>query len=289
MPNLSQSLNLIFTLFIEQPHIFIAFVGLISLCAGSFLNVVIYRLPKILNQGWYNECQEYLYGNDAKLKTEKLTLSTPRSACPSCHTPIKAIHNIPVLSWVFLRGKCSNCKAPISFKYPLVEILTAVLSMVVAAHFQFGVEAIFAIILTWGLIALTFIDFSHQILPDRIVFPLIGMGLFASTYPLFGVEATFSIYGLIFGFLSLWVVYIAYKFFTGKEGMGYGDFKLLALCGAWFGSIAVINTIVISSILGLIVGIYLMTVKKGSHPFAFGPYIAIGIWITMIFGSFLSI
>lgn len=261
--------------------------GVLGLCIGSFLNVVIHRLPMILKKDWHNECQLFLHPENPELITDKLTLSFPHSRCPECKTRIKWYQNIPVISWIVLRGKCGTCKHPISCLYPFIELLTCILSIAVVFKFGATSQAFFGLILTWSLITLTFIDFAEQILPDRIVFPLIGLGLILSTYSIY-IPSGISIWGAVIGFLSLWIVYILFKLITGKEGMGYGDFKLLAACGAWFGALSLPSVIIISSVLGSIVGIYFLKVKKVSMPFAFGPYIAVAIWIHFMFGSLIG-
>ena len=277
----------IFLLLSQNDGLLYVAVGLLSLCIGSFLNVVIHRLPMILKKDWHNDCQLFLHPDNPQLNNEKLTLSFPHSRCPECKTQIKWYQNIPVISWLVLRGKCNSCKHPISFLYPFIELLTCVLS--IAVVFKYGVtsQALFGLILTWTLITLVFIDFAEQILPDRIVYPLIGLGLLLSTYGVY-IPSDTAIWGAVIGFLSLWVVYILFKLITGKEGMGYGDFKLLAACGAWFGALALPSVIVVSSVLGCVVGIYFLKVKKESKPFAFGPYIAASIWVYFMFGSLVG-
>ena len=258
-------------------------VAIFSLCVGSFLNVVIYRLPIILKREWHNECQLFLHADNPQLDHSKFTLSFPRSKCPTCESQIKWYQNIPVISWLALRGKCSSCKTGISIRYPLIELLTCVLSVIIVVKFGFSLKSLFGVLFTWMLIPLLFIDFAEQILPDRIVFPLIGIGLAINTHGVF-VATDVSVWGCIIGFLSLWSVYIIYKLITGKEGMGYGDFKLLAAFGAWFGA-GVLPTIILgSSIIGSLVGIYFLRVRKQSLPFAFGPYLVLAGWVAFFFG-----
>lgn len=259
-------------------------VALLGLSVGSFLNVVIYRLPLILKQSWHNECQLFLHPDNPNLLTEKITLSTPRSRCTTCNNQIRWFHNIPVLSWLFLKGKCGFCSTRISPIYPLIELLTSITSIIVVFKFGLTIQALASLVFTWLLIAITFIDFTEQIIPDRIVYPLFGMGLIISTYNIF-VSPDQSIWGAMIGFLSLWIIYIIFKAFTGKEGMGYGDFKLLMALGAWFGPFALPNLILVSAVLGCLIGIALIQIRKESKPFAFGPYLAISGWIYLIFGN----
>lgn len=220
--------------FIQNPTALYIAVGLFSLCIGSFLNVVIYRTPKMMEQEWRTDCQMFLHPEQPVIDETKLSLSKPASACPKCHQPIRWYQNIPVISWLVLRGKCSNCQNPISIRYPLVEILTAVCALLVVAVFGPTLQMLFGLILTYVLIALTFIDFDTQLLPDRYTLPLAALGLGVNSYALYTLPGA-AIWGYIIGFLCLWVVYYAFKIVTGKEGMGYGDFKLLAALGAWMG------------------------------------------------------
>lgn len=266
------------------PWFFYSLVAFVSLCIGSFLNVVIYRLPKMLHIQWRNDCHSYLNPTDPVAAQEVFDLNKPRSHCPTCKTQIKWYQNIPVISWVVLRGKCASCKAPVSIRYPLIELLTMVLSLAVAYKFGVSWAMVLGLVFTWCLVALTFIDFAEQILPDRIVFPLIGLGLLASTYGIF-VNPSASIWGAVIGFLCLWIVYVIFKKITGKEGMGYGDFKLLCATGAWFGAFSLPTVILVSSLLGTVIGLFLLVRKNQNKPFAFGPYIAIAAWVYLMFGS----
>jgi len=276
-------------------------VGGLGLCVGSFLNVVIYRLPLILMQGWREECSLLLAEEQAveqghteeaipvlTAATPQITLSKPASSCPSCGHLIRWYENIPIISWLILRGKCSNCKAPISIRYPLVELLTMLASLTVLAVFGPTMQMVWALGLTWALIALTGIDFDTQLLPDRITLPLAGAGLFANAEwlgPSLFVSPTQAILGYVFGFLALWIVYILFKLVTGKEGMGYGDFKLLAALGAWLGPVQLPLIILLSSLVGAIIGIALLIVRRANQPFAFGPYIAVAGWISLLWGN----
>ena len=258
--------------------------GIISLCIGSFLNVVIYRTPKMMEQEWHNECQMLLHPEQVIIDEEKLTLSKPASTCPKCHEKIHWYQNIPVISWLALAGKCGTCKNPISFRYPFVELLTVICSLTVVAVFGPTLQMLAGLVLTWTLIALTFIDFDTQLLPDRFTLTLAALGLGVNSFNLFTTPIT-AIWGYIIGFLCLWIVYYVFKLITGKEGMGYGDFKLLAALGAWMGPLQLPLIVLLSSLVGAIIGIILLKVKKENQPFAFGPYIAIAGWIAFLWGD----
>lgn len=272
---------------LSNPLIFVLCAALLGLCVGSFLNVVIHRLPKMMERQWRAECAE-LAGQEAPA-AERYNLVVPRSACPACNRPISALENIPVLSWLVLRGKCAGCSAPISPRYPAVEILTAALSAYVAWHFGFGMAAAGALLFTWAMIALTFIDFDTFYLPDSITLPLLWLGLLlniSGTYtPLSG-----AVIGAAAGYLSLWGVYWIFKWATGKEGMGYGDFKLLAAIGAWLGWQMLPLTILLSSLVGAVIGIGLIVFagRGRSVPIPFGPYLAIAGMIALLHGPALT-
>jgi len=258
---------------------FASIIGLIGLCIGSFLNVVIYRLPIMMERVWRNQSADFLEitlpENRAEIDVEPFNLCIPNSTCPACKAPIKAWQNIPVLSYLILRGRCANCNAPISLRYPLIELLTGMFSFMIAWYFGFSLQTLFALILLWGLIALSMIDLDHQLLPDDITLPLLWLGLFASLFNVF-TDSHSSIIGAIAGYLSLWSVYMAFKLLTGKEGMGFGDFKLLAVFGAWFGWQLLPVIILLSSAIGAIIGISLIVFcKRGREvPIPFGPYLA---------------
>jgi leader peptidase (prepilin peptidase)/N-methyltransferase len=271
-------------IFLTSPYLFTGLIGIIGLLVGSFLNVVIYRMPIMLQRSWRKECIEYLQ-MDAEEEGEAFNLSLPLSRCPHCQSPIKAYQNIPVISYVFLKGQCANCKQPISLRYPIIELLTAITSIVVAWHFGYSAEAGFALLLTWVLIALSFIDIDHQLLPDDITLPVLWLGLFVNLFDLYsGIHA--SVIGAIAGYMVLWLVYQAFKLVTGKEGMGYGDFKLLALFGAWLGWQALPLIILLSSLVGAVIGITMMIVVKRDYniPIPFGPYLAVAGWIALLWG-----
>jgi leader peptidase (prepilin peptidase)/N-methyltransferase len=258
----------------------------LGLLVGSFLNVVIYRTPLILERQWRRQCEE-LAGHEAPAQ-ERFNLVVPRSACPACKAQIKAIHNVPVLSWLALRGKCAACGARISARYPLVELLTAILSAAVAWKFApVGLPAVgAAIVLTWFLIALTFIDFDTQLLPDSLTLPLLWLGLSASVMGYTGVAPREAIIGALAGYLSLWSVYHLFRLATGKEGMGYGDFKLLAALGAWLGWQMLLPIILLSALVGAITGIALIVVRGRDRnvPIPFGPFLAAAGWIALMWG-----
>ena len=270
--------------FMINPTALYIAVGLFSLCIGSFLNVVIYRTPKMMEQEWRQDCQILLHPEQAIIDETKITLSKPDSTCPKCQTLIRWYQNIPVISWLVLRGKCGSCKNPISIRYPLIELLTALCSLIIVAVFGPTLQMLFGLILTWVLIALTFIDFDTQLLPDRYTLPLATLGLAVNSYSLY-TSPTSAIWGYIIGFLCLWIVYYLFKIITGKEGMGYGDFKLLAALGAWMGPFLLPLIVLLSSFVGAVIGIILLKIRKENQPFAFGPYIAIAGWIAFIWGE----
>ncbi|GAA5180134.1 A24 family peptidase [Acinetobacter kookii] len=270
--------------FMINPTALYIAVGLFSLCIGSFLNVVIYRTPKMMEQEWRQDCQILLHPEQAIIDETKITLSKPVSTCPKCQTPIRWYQNIPVISWLVLQGKCGSCKNPISIRYPLIELLTALCSLIIVAVFGPTLQMLFGLVLTWVLIALTFIDFDTQLLPDRYTLPLAALGLAVNSYSLY-TSPTSAIWGYIIGFLCLWIVYYLFKIITGKEGMGYGDFKLLAALGAWMGPFLLPLIVLLSSFVGAVIGIILLKIRKKNQPFAFGPYIAIAGWIAFIWGE----
>lgn len=273
----------------QYPAFFFSFVFVISLMVGSFLNVVIYRVPVMMERSWQREYQEYFNNeesSESQQTEETFNLIKPDSTCPKCGHKIRAWENIPVISWLFLRGKCSNCKTPISIRYPLVELLTAVLSVWIAAHFGFGPEALLGIVITWVLVALTFIDADKMLLPDELTLPLLWLGLGASVFTVFVPPST-AIIGAAVGYLSLWSVYWLFKLVTGKEGMGYGDFKLLAALGAFVGWQGLPIIIILSSLVGAIVGITLIALRRNesSQAIPFGPYLAVAGWLTLMYGE----
>jgi leader peptidase (prepilin peptidase)/N-methyltransferase len=261
-------------------------VALVGLCVGSFLNVVIHRVPKMLDRGWREQCAE-LAGKPA-VEEPAYNLWVPRSQCPACARPIRAIENVPVVSYMILRGRCAGCKASISPRYPVVEVLTAALSICAVLRFGATPAALAACVLVWMLIALTFIDFDTQLLPDNLTLPLLWAGLLANVLGAVpSVSLRDAVIGAIAGYLVLWAVYWLFKLIRGKEGMGYGDFKLLAAMGAWLGWQMLPLIVLLSSVVGAAIGISLVAFKGRDHqiPLAFGPYLAIAGLIALFFGK----
>ena len=251
---------------------------------GSFLNVVIYRLPIMMERDWQREYQSYFNPDEPATESERFDLIKPDSTCPKCGHRIRAWENIPVLSYLFLGGKCSQCKTGISFRYPAVELLTGILSLWAALHYGPSSQALIVIVLTWLLVAMTFIDLDKMILPDQLTLPLLWIGLLASINHIF-VSPSEAILGAAIGYLSLWSIYWAFKLLTGKEGMGYGDFKLLAALGAFTGWQGLLIIILLSSFVGAIFGIIIMIRQKQGKELAipFGPYLAIAGWLTLLY------
>lgn len=274
--------------FIQNPDLFAFVAALFGLMVGSFLNVVIHRLPIMLENDWRSQCNTFLEikGQDEVKDESPYNLAVPRSRCPKCNHLITALENIPVISYLFLRGKCRHCGFRISVRYPLVEILTAVLSFFVANHFGYGWQSFGALIFTWALISLSFIDIDKQLLPDNITLPLMWLGLLFSLAGVF-VDSHSSIIGAVTGYLVLWSVYWLFKKATGKEGMGYGDFKLLAALGAWLGWQDIPLVIILSSSVGAILGILMILFKylERNNPIPFGPYLAVAGWVALIWGD----
>jgi len=259
---------------------------LFGLCVGSFLNVVIHRLPKMLERGWREQCAE-LSGASAP-EEPAYNLIVPRSRCPACGHPIGALENIPVVSYIVLNGKCKACKAAISARYPLVEALTAVLTAGAVIRFGATPAALAPCVMLWFLVALTFIDFDTQLLPDNLTLPLLWAGLLANVLGFVpGVSLRDAVVGAIAGYLVLWAVYWLFKLIRGKEGMGYGDFKLLAALGAWLGWQMLPLIVLLSSVVGAVIGLSLVAFKGRDHqiPLAFGPYLAIAGVIALFFGK----
>jgi leader peptidase (prepilin peptidase) / N-methyltransferase len=271
---------------------------------GSFLNVVIYRVPVMLNRDWRAQCAE-LAAEDEHApppspteQPERFNLLVPRSTCPKCKRPIRAVENIPVVSWLFLRGKCAGCGTSISWRYPFVELLTGLMSAAVAWKFGFGWPVLGGLVLTWFLIALTFIDIDTQLLPDNMTLPLVWLGIFVSLIgaattsvigagqPPLPVDLRSSVIGAIAGYMSLWLVFHTFKLLTGKEGMGYGDFKLFAAIGAWLGWKMLLPTILIAAAVGAVSGIVILSIqgRERSTPIAFGPFLAAAGWLMLMFG-----
>ena len=270
-----------------HPWLFPCFAGLFGLIVGSFLNVVIYRLPVMMEREWKRDCAETFPELNIKPDTSTFNLSRPGSRCPHCQTPIRIIDNIPVLSWLLLGGKCHKCKAPISMRYPLIEALTAAMCTVVALQLGFSYYSVALLFFTFILITATFIDLDTMLLPDQLTLPLMWGGIALALFELSPVTLENSIIGAMAGYLCLWSVYWLFKLLTGKEGMGYGDFKLLAALGAWLGWQALPIIVLLSSLVGLIFGIIQLRLqKKGiDKQFPFGPYLAIAGWITLLWGN----
>ena len=277
----------------QSPVLFAAIAFAFALLIGSFLNVVIYRLPIMMQREWHEQCEELAESESPQLPDGVFNIIFPRSCCPSCGAAIRTWQNIPLLSYVLLGARCANCRQKISARYPLVELLTALLAAVCAWRFGFGWEALFAISISFALVAISMIDYDHQLIPDSIVIPLVWVGLGMSIFhPLTGADVLFiaptdSIIGAMLGYLSLWSIYQLFKMATGKEGMGYGDFKLLAALGAWLGFEAVPIIILMSAVVGATVGIALIMLRGRDRqlPIPFGPYLAAAGWITMLYGE----
>ncbi|MDM4772799.1 A24 family peptidase [Solimonas sp. SE-A11] len=268
----------------DSPGLLMLLCALLGLMVGSFLNVVILRLPRMLEISWKQEARQIL--DLPEEPVERLSLSHPPSTCPSCGNGIKPRHNIPVLGWLMLRGRCASCKASISVQYPLVEAATGLLSLACAWHFGWGYPLAGALVLTWALVALTVIDLRTMLLPDTITLPLMWLGLLLALVPVF-IDLPSAVIGAAAGYLSLWSVYHLFRLLTGKEGMGYGDFKLLAALGAWMGWTALPGIILLSSVVGAVVGI-VMIVARGRDrqlPIPFGPYLAAAGWLWLIWGE----
>ena len=276
-----------------SPTFFVIAVVVLGLLVGSFLNVVIYRVPVMLEREWRQQCAELADPAAAEAPPPpRFNLIVPRSKCPKCQAPISALQNIPVLSYLVLRGRCAGCGAPISARYPLIEALTGLLSGLVAWKFGYGAAAVAALVLTWFLIALTFIDVDTQLLPDSMTLPLLWVGLTVSAFLMpstslsLPVELHDSVVGALAGYLSLWSIYQLFKLLTGKEGMGYGDFKLLAAIGAFLGWRMLLPTVLCAAAVGAAVGIVILTLKRQGRgvPIAFGPFLSAAGWLMMMWG-----
>jgi len=292
-------LNDVAALYTSDPALFAGSVFFLGLVVGSFLNVVIYRLPIMLERHWRYQAADVLSGaapaTEPATPSPRFSLITPGSACPSCKAPIKPWQNIPVVSWLILRGRCAACRTRISVRYPAVELATGILSAWAAWHFGFGAPAACALLLTWALIALTGIDIDHQLLPDSITLPLMWAGLLAavaigpvarSALP---VSPQDALTGAMAGYVSLWLVFHAFRLITGKEGMGYGDFKLFAALGAWLGWKLLPLIILLSAASGALLGIAMILLRGRDRaaPIPFGPYLAAAGWLAMMYGDSL--
>ncbi len=288
-----------------NPLVFLGIVFLFSLLVGSFLNVVIYRLPIMLKREWKADCLAFLNDElasdqqDPEKQDDKpaqaddntpFNLSVPRSRCPSCGHQISALENIPVISWLFLKGKCSACGTAISVRYPLIELSTALLSALVAYNFGMQWFTLAAIVLTWALLALSVIDFDTQLLPDNITLPFLWLGILLSLTGISPVSLTDSVIGVMAGYMVLWIIYQLFKLLTGKEGMGFGDFKLLALLGAWLGWQALPMILLLSALVGSMVGMGLILIlgRDKNIPIPFGPYLAAAGFIVLLWGPIIQ-
>ena len=284
----------------SSPALFVGCCLVLGLVIGSFLNVVIHRIPIMMERQWREQCAELeqpdhaatIPANSAAASKERFNLVVPRSACPACKAPITALQNIPILSYLLLRGRCAKCGVRISVRYPIVEALTGILSAAVAWKMGFAWPAAAGLVLTWFLVALAFIDIDHQLLPDSLTLPLLWLGLLLSLFapapdmaPV-PVDMRSSIIGAIAGYLCLWTVYHLFRLLTAKEGMGYGDFKLLGALGAWLGWQMLLPTVLIAAAVGAVAGIALLAARgqNRSTPIAFGPFLAAAGWLMLMFG-----
>jgi leader peptidase (prepilin peptidase)/N-methyltransferase len=269
-----------------SPAVVLTFAGLLGVIAGSFLNVVVHRLPKMMEREWRSQCAEMLDSEGKPEQQPAYNLVVPRSRCPECDHQITALENVPVLSYVALRGRCSDCGWRIPLRYPLIELLTGLLSVLVVWRFGLTIGAAGALLLTWALVALSAIDFDTQYLPDSITLPFLWLGLAFNVAGIYTTTQS-SVIGAIAGYLALWSVYHLFRLVTGKEGMGYGDFKLLALFGAWLGWTAVPLIVLLSSFVGAVIGVALIGLRGHDKniPIPFGPYLAIAGWIALMWGD----
>ncbi len=270
----------------QNTILFLFAIAVLGLSVGSFLNVVIYRIPVMLEREWQQQCREILEKEEPNAADPIFNLMLPGSQCPKCKHKITFWENIPILSYILLKGSCSECGQKISLRYPVIEFATALLSITVAWHFGVGWQTVFALLLTWALIALSMIDYDHKLLPDNIVLPFLWLGLLININGVF-TDLQSSVIGAIAGYLSLWSIFWLFKLITGKEGMGYGDFKLLALFGAWLGWQYLLQIVLLSSLVGAILGISLVLIfgRDRSLPIPFGPYLATAGWISLLWGE----
>lgn len=279
--------NIVFA-FEASPWLFYSFILFLGLCVGSFLNVVAYRLPLMMERGWKSECYEFLEIEppEQERNLEPFNLSIPASACPNCGHKIRFWENIPVISYLLLRAKCSSCKTKISIQYPVVELITGIATLITAYTFGVTLQTVAAVLFTWILMALTLIDLKKQLLPDNITLPLLWLGIFFSFYDVF-TDLKSSVIGAMAGYLILWSVYQLFKLLTKKEGMGFGDFKLLAALGAWVGFSYLPQIILVSSVVGSIAGVSMLLIgkTKQQQPIPFGPYLVMAGWIALLWGE----
>lgn len=272
----------------ENVGFFIVIVTILGLLVGSFLNVVIHRLPIMMKNSWRSECCDLLEIDNAD-QASNYNLIKPDSHCPACKAPIKPWQNIPILSFLLLRGRCANCSVTISIRYPLIELVTGLLSGYIAFSFGYSEQAFAALLLTWVLIALTMIDIDHQLLPDNMTLPLMWLGIVLNSQGVF-TNLESSVYGAVAGYMVLWLVFWSFKLITGKEGMGFGDFKLLAALGAWMGWQALPLIIILSSLVGAVIGVAAIIImgRDKNIPIPFGPYLALAGWIALLWGDIIT-
>ena len=273
------------SLFSTNQPLYLVCIAIAGLLVGSFFNVVIHRLPIMLQSSWTEQCKELLNVND-RAQSVEISLLHPSSRCPNCENRISVLDNIPILSFLFLRGRCRHCKVKISVRYPIVEALTAAAFVIVAWNFGFSIAGLGGIILSGMLIPLIFIDIDEQILPDGITIPGIWIGLLINSFGVF-TDLYSAVYGAIAGYVSLWLVYHGFRLITGKEGMGYGDFKLLAMLGAWLGWQQLPVIILLSATVGAVIGILLLLLQKKTRdtPIPFGPYLCLAGWVALLAGN----
>jgi leader peptidase (prepilin peptidase) / N-methyltransferase len=281
----------IVVVFQSSPWLFYFTVIFIGLSVGSFLNVVAYRLPKMMERDWKRECHEFLELEPPAADEDQIrfNLATPASACPNCGHKLRVWENIPVISYIFLKARCSSCGTRISIQYPAVELITAVASLLAAYTFGVTIQTVAALFFTWVLITLTLIDLKTQLLPDSITLPLLWLGILLSFFDVF-TDLTSSVIGVMAGYMLLWSVYQLFKLLTGKEGMGFGDFKLLAALGAWAGYSYLPQIILVSSVVGSVFGIGMLIIGKTrqQQPIPFGPYLAVAGWIALLWGETIN-
>ena len=273
----------------QMPSFYFGTVLILGLLIGSFLNVVIYRLPIMMERDWKAECAESFPDANIDVEHKTFNLSLPRSSCPQCEHVIGSLENIPLISWLIQKGRCKHCDCKISIRYPSIELITALMSLIVACILPFGWPVLYALLFTWILITLTFIDVDTMLLPDQLTLPLLWLGLLINLSGTF-VSLQSAVLGAVFGYLSLWSIYWGFKLITGKEGMGYGDFKLFAALGAWFGWQALPLIILLSSFVGVIIGLVIIAASKDkqSRPLPFGPYLAAAGWVYLLYGMQLT-
>lgn len=281
-----ESLDKFFALIATAPVFYYSCTLVLGLVVGSFLNVVILRTPKIMEQSFRRDCCDFLAIDNPQAKQPVISLAKPNSTCPQCGTTIKPWHNIPVISYLLLRGKCANCGTTISPRYPIIELVTGLLSVLMIATMGLTTASVFSLLLLWILIALTMIDIDTQLLPDNLTLPLLWLGLIANSAGLY-TDLNSAVWGAVVGYLSLWSFFWAFKLATGKEGMGYGDFKLLAALGAWMGWQVLPLIILLSSFVGALIGIagIIILGRDKNIPIPFGPYLAIAGWIAFLWGD----